>query len=287
MAKLDPAVGRYVYLDIQGIEYRVYFEQNGTGIPLICQHTAASDGRLWRHLLNDEEITRQFQVIVPDLPYHGKSLPPESVEWWKQEYKLTKRFFMDFQVELVRALGLERPVYMGCSMGGQLAVELAIERPDEFRAVIGLESGLSRARMAPTLDFHDHPRISNEFRMQSMYGKTAPGNPEKYRREIAWTYGQSAPPVSKGDLYYNFIDHNLTGGEAQRIDTSRIAVYLMTGEYDWGNSPDQTRILAGQIKGSKFVEMKGLGHFPMAENFAVFKSYLMPILDEIAKNGRK
>ena len=125
-------------------------------------------------------------------------------------------------------------------MGGQLAVELAIERPDEFRAVIGLESGLSRARMAPTLDFHDHPRISNEFRMQSMYGKTAPGNPEKYRREIAWTYGQSAPPVSKGDLYYNFIDHNLTGGEAQRIDTSRIAVYLMTGEYDWGNSPDQT-----------------------------------------------
>jgi hypothetical protein len=25
-----------------------------------------------------------------------------------------------------------------------------------------------------------------------------------------------------------FIDHNLTGGEAQRIDTSRIAVYLMT-----------------------------------------------------------
>lgn len=55
----------------------------------------------------------------------------------------------------------------------------------------------------------------------------------------------------------------------------------MTGEYDWGNSPDQTRILAEQIEGSKFVEMKGLGHFPMAENFAVFKSYLMPILNEI------
>ena len=139
MAKFDPAIGRYVYLDIHGIEYRVYFEQNGTGIPIVCQHTAASDGRLWRHLLNDEEITRRFQVIVPDLPYHGKSLPPESVEWWKQEYKLTKSFFMDFQVEFSHTLGLEKPVYMGCSMGGQLAVELAIERPDEFRAVIGLE----------------------------------------------------------------------------------------------------------------------------------------------------
>ena len=32
--------------------------------------------------------------------------------------------------------------------------------------------------------------------------------------------------------------------------------------------------------------MKGLGHFPMAENFAVFKTYLMPILDEIAMNEK-
>ena len=282
IGQIEPVVGKYVYLSIQGIGYRVYFEECGRGIPLICQHTAASDGRLWRHLLNDTAITEKFRVIVPDLPYHGKSLPPESVEWWKEEYRLTKRFFMDFHLELSGALALDRPVFMGCSMGGQLAVELAIEYPDKFRAVIGLESGLSRARMAPTLDFHDHPRISNEFRMQSMYGKTAPGNPETFRREIAWTYGQSAPPVSKGDLYYNFIDHNLTRGEARQVDTRRIEVYLMTGEYDWGNSPDQTRLLAEQIQGSKFVEMKGLGHFPMAENFARFKLYLMPILNEIA-----
>jgi pimeloyl-ACP methyl ester carboxylesterase len=285
--KIEPIVGRYIYLNVEGTEFRVYWEECGTGIPLICQHTAASDGRLWRHLLNDDEVTQSYRVIVADLPYHGKSLPPESLAWWNREYRLTKSFFMNFQIELARALQLERPVFMGCSMGGQLAVELAIEQAEKFRAVIGLESGLSRARMAPTLDFHDHPRISNEFRMQSMYGKTAPGNPEVYRREIAWTYGQSAPPVSKGDLYYNFIDHNLTGGEARRIDTSRIGVYLMTGEYDWGNSPDQTRILAQQIKGSKFVEMKGLGHFPMAENYPVFKKYLMPVLDEIATKARQ
>jgi pimeloyl-ACP methyl ester carboxylesterase len=281
---IENVTGRYVYLTVQNTQYRIYFEEAGNGIPLLCQHTAASDGRLWRHLLSDSDITRNFRIIVPDLPYHGKSLPPPSIEWWKQEYRLTKSFFMAFHIGIARALKLERPVFMGCSMGGQLAVELAIEHPDQFRAVIGLESGLSRARMAPTLDFHDHPRIGNEFRMQSMYGKTAPGNPEANRREIAWTYGQSAPPVAKGDLYYNFIDHNLTGGEAARIDTSRVAVYLLTGEYDWGNSPDQTRLLAEQIKGSKFTEMRGLGHFPMAENFPVFKTYLLPVLDEITAN---
>ncbi|MBI4522505.1 MAG: alpha/beta hydrolase [Deltaproteobacteria bacterium] len=293
MTRFDPAIGRYLYLEVQGTEYRVYFEQNGKGIPLVCQHTAASDGQLWRHTLNDEEISRQYQVIVPDLPYHGKSLPPESVQWWKQEYKLTKSFFLDFHVAFSRALNLEKPVFIGCSMGGQLAVDLALERPDEFRAVIGLESGLSRAKTAHLLDFYnrlvefyDHPRISNEFRMQAMYGKTAPGSPEKYRREIAWTYGQSAPPVFKGDLFYNFFDHDLTADQARRIDTSRVAVYLLTGEYDNGNSPEETRLLAGRIKDAKFVEMRGLGHFPMAENFAVFKKYLMPILEEIAINGK-
>jgi len=81
-SKIEPVAGRYLHLNVQGTEYRVYFEQNGAGIPLICQHTAASDGRLWRHLLNDEEVTRSFHVIAADLPYHGKSLPPETVEWW-------------------------------------------------------------------------------------------------------------------------------------------------------------------------------------------------------------
>ncbi|MET0586745.1 MAG: alpha/beta hydrolase [Candidatus Binatia bacterium] len=281
----EAIVGRYLHVDILGIEYRIYFEENGQGIPLLCQHTAASDGRQWRHLLNDEEITRRFRVIVPDIPYHGKSSPPESVEWWKQEYKLTRSFFVECQIAISGALHLTQPVYVGCSIGGRLAINLALEHPDKFRAVVGLESGASKYSMARSLDFHDHPRIGNEMRMATMYGKTAPGNPETYRREVAWIYGQSSPSVSKGDLYYNFIDHGLTEEKAAQIDTSKIPVYLLTGEYDWGNSPIETRALAEHIKGSKFVEMKGLGHFPMTENYEVFRSYLLPVLDEIAAKG--
>jgi hypothetical protein len=51
MARCDAAVGRYIYLLIDGIEYRVYFEETGTGIPLLLQHTAGADGRQWCHLL--------------------------------------------------------------------------------------------------------------------------------------------------------------------------------------------------------------------------------------------
>ena len=123
------------------------------------------------------------------------------------------------------------------------------------------------------------------MRMATMYGKTAPGNPEAYRREVTWIYGQSAPSVSKGDMHYNFIDHGVTAEAAARIDTEKTSVYLLTGEYDWGNSPAEGRALAEQIKGAKFFEMKGLGHFPMLENYEVFRNYLLPVLDEIAAKG--
>ena len=36
------------------------------------------------------------------------------------------------------------------------------------------------------------------------------------------------------------------------------------------------------IKGAKFTELKGLGHFAMCENYGLFKTYLMPVLKEIA-----
>ena len=56
MARIETVTGRYVYVEVDGVEYRVYYEENGEGIPLVCQHTAGSDGRQYRHLLNDEEI---------------------------------------------------------------------------------------------------------------------------------------------------------------------------------------------------------------------------------------
>lgn len=280
MARFDRAVGHYVYVEVQNIEYRVYFEENGNGIPLLCQHTAGSDSRQWRHILNDDEINSRYRVVAPDLPYHGKSLPPKSVEWWKEEYRLTKSFFIDFLVVFSHALGLEKPVYMGGCMGGDLAPELALERPEEFRAVIGLESSL-RGEGAP-MDWWAHPRISNNFKAAVMWSLMAPNSPEKYRREIGWEFSQGAPSVLKGDFYYYSMDHDLTG-KTHRIDTSRIPVYLLTGEYDPVVSPEDTQQLAEQIKGAKFTEMKGLGHFSLCENYELLKRYLMPILKEIAK----
>jgi pimeloyl-ACP methyl ester carboxylesterase len=282
MSRFDRTTGRYVHLTLDDIEYRVYFEETGAGVPLLLQHTAGADGRQWRHLLEDEEIASRFRLIAYDLPYHGKSLPPVGPAWWASEYRLTKDFLMKVPVTLSRELGLERPAFMGSSIGGHLAVDLALHYPDEFRAVVGLEA--SAATPGGYQPFWHHPRISNDFKASVMYGLMSPASPESLRRETAWVYSQGAPPVFKGDLYYYSVDHDLTQ-TAEQIDTSRVAVYILCGEYDWASTPEMARALAERIKGAMYRDMPNLGHFPMSEHPELFLRYIRPVLDEIAERG--
>ena len=288
--RFETTRGGYVYLDIEGVEYRVYYEEAGHGIPMICQHTAGSDGQQFRQFLVDPDITAIYRVIVPDLPYHGKSLPPESVEWWAQEYRLTRSFFVAFHLALSRALNLDRPVIIGSSMGGSIAIDLALDAPDEYRAAIALEEGLRGVKASfedkmVSFRYYRHPRVNGGDRAAaSMYCLSGPNSPRKYRHEVSWGYSQGAPGVFAGDLYYRHLDHDMES-TAQNIDTSRCPVYIMNGEYDPGTGIPEGEELAAHIKGAKFIPMMGLGHFPMTEDFASMKPLLMPVLDEIAARG--
>ena len=284
MAKFDPVIGKYIYLTVQGIEYRVYYEESGKGIPIICQHAGGSQTLEWRFMLNDPEIISKYHVVSADLPYHGKSLPPDSEEWWKEDYKLTKSFFIDFQLALSHALVLERPVFMGAATAGFLALNLALEYPDEFRAVIGVNT--AKKGGPATLNNYNHPYIGNNYKRATALAFCAPTSPEKFRRAESWCAMLSAPPVTGDDLYFYFKEHDLTG-KTNLIDTSRCAVYRLTGDYDPTSSVEDTIELVKEIKGAKFTEMKGLPHCGMPENPPLFKKYLMPILDEIAKQPKK
>ena len=279
--EVDSAVGRYRYVRIQGIQYRVYYEEAGQGIPLVLQHTAGSDGRQWRHLLEDRELQRHFRMIAYDLPYHGKSLPPTGVDWWAREYRLTTELVMDSVVAICHALDLERPVYMGCSVGGYLAPDLALYRPDEFRAVIGVNSGPGDGQggPAPSLGL---ARQTNSYLGARMYSITSSTAPEPYRRETGWVYSQGGPDVFAGDLYYYSVDHDLTGGKAKGIDTSKIGVHFLTGEFDpTVAGPAGTEALVADIPGCTYDVIKGGSHFVMCDNYPLFRQYLVSVLDRI------
>ena len=85
--------GKYLNLNINKQTNRIFFEENGNGIPLVCLHTAGSDSRQFRHLLNSKEITKNYRVIAFDLPWHGKSDPPAN--HMEVEYKLTTKAYMN------------------------------------------------------------------------------------------------------------------------------------------------------------------------------------------------
>jgi pimeloyl-ACP methyl ester carboxylesterase len=142
-AKFRRVVGRYAYVTVKGVEYRVNFEEAGQGTPMLFQHTAGSDGRQWRYLLESSDLISRFRFVAHDLPYHGKSLPPLSKAWWRERYSLSQSFLVEFVEAMIGALDMEKPIYVGCSMGGHLAPDLALLRPGLFRAVVAVEGGLA------------------------------------------------------------------------------------------------------------------------------------------------
>src|SRR5256885_886475 len=173
MPDFEPIVGRYTSVEIDGAPHRVHVEEAGQGVPLLCLHTAGADSRQYRHVLNDSEITDKFRVIAFDLPYHGRSTPADG--WWLKKYRLTTASYLTVVRAVWLKLGLEKPVVMGCSMGGAIVLKIAAEYQDELSGIVGLES----SAYAPGRynEFLHHPAIHG--------GELA----------ASYTYGSIPPPV--------------------------------------------------------------------------------------------
>jgi pimeloyl-ACP methyl ester carboxylesterase len=278
--KLEPIVGRYGEFESQNRKFRLYYEEAGQGIPLICLHTAGSDGRQYRGVLNDAQITKNFRVITFDMPWHGKSSPPAG--WQNDDYRLTTGSYTGMIMDFIGALGLERPVVMGCSIGGRIVLDLALKHAKELRALIGLQTGAYVERYYDAA-WLDHPEVHGGRACGAVaYGLMSPLSPEKERWETVWHYMQGGPGVFTGDLYFYQVEGDIRS-RIGAIDTSVCPLYLLTGEYDYSASPRDTEAAAARIKGAKMTIMKGLGHFPMSENPEAFLGYLRPVLEEIGK----
>jgi pimeloyl-ACP methyl ester carboxylesterase len=279
-AHIEPIVGRYVSFEIAGKMHRVYFEEAGSGIPLVCLHTAGADGRQYRHMLCDEAITSRYRVLVFDMPWHGKSYPP--VGWEKTEYRLSTQLYAETVTAFCDALELDTPALIGCSIGGRIVLELANRQAERFRALIGVESADYQEPWYDTAWLHRGDVHGGEVCAALVSGLVAPQSPAQYRQETLWQYMQGGPGVFKGDLYFYRVDADLRG-TLGGIDTGKCPLYLLTGEYDFSCSPEDTLRTAASIPGARVTIMRELGHFPMSENPQQFRTYLLPILDEIER----
>lgn len=125
---------------INGIKYHVELQGNGT--PLILLHGFTGSTQSWQPHI--EEFSHQYQTIAVDLLGHGKTESPAAPSLYRMEHAA-----QDI-IELLKAISPEPAHLLGYSMGGRLALYLAVFYPQYFRSLIlesaspGLESAQHR-----------------------------------------------------------------------------------------------------------------------------------------------
>jgi 2-succinyl-6-hydroxy-2,4-cyclohexadiene-1-carboxylate synthase len=131
----------------QGAAFLVHLEQDGAGQPLLVLHGFTGSARAWDGVR--PELRQHARLVIPDLVGHGKSAAPDDPDLYTVECAVG---------ELLRALddlAIERLSVLGYSMGGRVALHLAVTAPDRVTSLLlesaspGIEDERERAvRMA-------------------------------------------------------------------------------------------------------------------------------------------
>ena len=271
--------GHYLLIDINGTSQPIYYEEAGDGSPLVCLHTAGADNRQWRFILNDKTITSQHRVIAFDMPWHGKSLPPQG--WQKQEYLLTTKDYIEIVLKFCDALALEKPLIAGCSMGGRIALQLAALHAETFSSFIAIEASDFQPAWYDIDWFHRPDAHGGEMGAALVSANIAPQAPERERWNTQWMFMQSGPGVFRGDLSFYTKDESLLDN-ISRIDTKKTPVHILCGEYDLTCTPEDAKRTAKKIPGSTLTIMTDLGHFPMSEHPEAFRPYFIDALKRVS-----
>ena len=109
---------------------RIDYEVAGDGPGLVLLHAAIADLRMW-----DREIDRlapDHRVVRFNFRGYGGSLPASA------PFSRVR----DLEAVVVH-LGLDRPVIVGPSVGGRIAIDFALERPDAVGGLLLVAPGLS------------------------------------------------------------------------------------------------------------------------------------------------
>ena len=112
----------------------IYYEVAGSGEPtVILLHGGMLDRTMWDGQF--ELLAKTHRVVRYDADAHGKSPLPPDVYWDHASLR-----------ELMNALGIDRAILVGLSMGGKVAIDLALENPERVEAIVAVSSGLSGYR---------------------------------------------------------------------------------------------------------------------------------------------
>jgi 3-oxoadipate enol-lactonase len=121
------------YIDVAGA--RLWVEEEGRGPAVLFLHGGLGDLRLWEP--EARALADRFRCIRYDLRFFGRSEGP--AEEWSS---------IDDAVGVLDALGVERAALVGLSLGGGLALDVALAHPERVWAVAHVAGGVSGAPLS-------------------------------------------------------------------------------------------------------------------------------------------
>jgi pimeloyl-ACP methyl ester carboxylesterase len=162
------------YAEVNGL--RIYYEVHGEGRPLVLLHGAYMTVDAMGPILPGLAETRQ--VIVAEMQGHGRTADIDR--------PITYEHMADDVAALLRHLEIDYPDVFGYSMGGAIALQLAIRHPGLARRLVVASASYTSDGMQPEL--HEMlPTITPEMfagsPIEAAYREVAP-NPEDFPRLV-------------------------------------------------------------------------------------------------------
>jgi pimeloyl-ACP methyl ester carboxylesterase len=238
---------------------KLYFEQQGEGMPLILLHGFGQHGGSWAPLV--PAYSRYFNVVVPDMRGCGRSEAAEP--------GFTAAEMAEDVMALMDHTGIARTHVAGWSQGGTVALELGLGHSDRLVS-LSLHSTYAGGReryQANWIDMRRRIIASGDRELDlntRIIGFFTPefinARPDRIETFRQMEMNNPYPPTPKGMAGQIAAAEKF---EARDRLSSIVTPTLVTvGSADRTTLPAQSRLMHAAIKGAEFWLFDGAGHLP-------------------------
>jgi pimeloyl-ACP methyl ester carboxylesterase len=266
--------------------HRVFYRAAGSGPVIVLVHGITSTSATWANVL--PYLAERFTVIAPDLLGHGESAKPRG------DYSLGA--YASGIRDLLIALGHERATFVGHSLGGGIAMQLAYQFPEHCERLVLLDSGglgrditaLLRAASLPgselVLPLLVNDRVLGAGRM---VGRLLGRLGLRVHTDLGEVLRGHAS-LSDGDARAAFIHtlRTIVDPWGQRVDASdrlylaqAIPFLILWGERDPIIPVEHARAAHRLVPGSRLELFPNAGHFPHLDDPLRFVALLTDFME--------
>lgn len=239
----------------------IHVQTLGDGPPLLMLHGFTGSIEAWQGI--PAVLGRRFQTSAVDIIGHGESSAPETPERYSIPHAVTDL------LALLDTLGIERCAVLGYSMGGRVALHLALAAPERITALVlesaspgiddpveresRIESDERQARMIEEQGlaaFIDHWESIPLFASQ----RSLPEEVRQRQRELR----MSQNPVGLANSLRG-MGAGVMEPVSGRLDEFQMPVLYLAGEFD-GKYREIGEKMAEIMPDARYIEIPGAGH---------------------------